>query len=216
MLLAGLLLKFGTIGFVRFLGSFMFFNFLLLIFLSIIGMLVCSLICMFQRDSKSLIAYSSVVHMCFLMLMLLLYSVFSKGAALIIMLAHGYVSVIIFYIVGEFFHINLTRLMYYFCRFFIRRFFVCLGFTLFFLLNRGFPGGLSFYSELLGISGGFLFCFYLVLFILLYFFLSFYYSLYYVIVVYMGKSYIIMYDLFIYFIFPYLGMCFNIFFFFRA
>jgi NADH-quinone oxidoreductase subunit M len=158
MLLAGLLLKFGTLGFVRFLGSVFFFNYIFFIFISILGIVICSLVCIFQSDSKSLVAYSSVVHISFLMLIFLIYSLFNKNSALLIILAHGYISVIIFFLVGEFFHINLTRLIYYFNSFFRRRFFICLGFSFFLLLNRGFPGRLSFYSGLLGVSGGFLYC----------------------------------------------------------
>jgi NADH:ubiquinone oxidoreductase subunit 4 (subunit M) len=214
ILLAGLVLKLGTLGFIRFMGAVVFFNYLALVYVSFLGMVICRLICIFQRDSKSLVAYSSVVHMRFLLMRLVFYSIFSKNSSLIIMLVHGYVSVIIFFLVGEFFHINITRLIYYFNRFFVRSYYVCLFFTIFLLLNRGFPGSVSFFSELLGIANGFFFCWFFFFIILLYFFFSFYYSLYYIVVVFMGKSLVTMFDLFSYYIFPYLLMCFNIFFFF--
>jgi NADH:ubiquinone oxidoreductase subunit 4 (subunit M) len=188
MLLAGLLLKFGTLGFVRFLGAVLFFNYLVFFYLSLLGILLCRLVCMCQRDSKSLVAYSSVVHMRFLIIVLMFYSVFRKVSALLMMLVHGYVSVIIFFLVGEFFHINLTRLIYYFNRLFSRSLVICLLFSFFLLLNAGFPGRLAFYSELLGISARFIFCWVFGVFMLRYFFLSFYYSLYYIIVIFMGKS----------------------------
>jgi NADH:ubiquinone oxidoreductase subunit 4 (subunit M) len=131
ILLAGLLLKFGTLGFVRFLGSIIYINYLLIVYVALLGMLVCRLVCIFQRDSKSLVAYSSIVHMRFLFLMLLFFSLIRKAAAVLMMLAHGYISVVIFYLVGEFFHINMTRLIYYCNRIFRRRIFICLTFSLF-------------------------------------------------------------------------------------
>jgi NADH-quinone oxidoreductase subunit M len=201
ILLAGLLLKFGTLGFIRFMGSVYFFNYFIFFYLAILGMVVCRLVCMFQRDSKSLIAYSSVVHMGFVIIILVCYSVVGKTSALIIMLAHGYVSVIIFFLVGEFFHINITRLIYYFNSFFRRNFFICLIFVFFLLLNRGFPGRFSFCSELLGISRSFMFSWFFLGVLLLYFFLSFYYSLYYVVVVFMGKLFNFMLDIFFYLLF---------------
>jgi NADH:ubiquinone oxidoreductase subunit 4 (subunit M) len=214
MLLAGLLLKFGTAGLIRFLGAVFCFRYVVFFYLAVLGMVICRLICIAQRDSKALVAYSSVVHMRFLLIIIIRFSIFRKTSSLMMMVVHGYVSVIIFFLVGEFFHINLTRLMYYFNRFFIGRFFICLGFAFFLLLNRGFPGGLSFYSELIGISVGFFFCWFLAYFFLAYFFLSFYYSLYYLVVIFMGKSCVFIFDLFIYFILPYMLMCFNVFFFF--
>lgn len=210
ILLAGLLLKLGTLGFSRMLKSLSYLNLFNLLFISIVGMIFCSLICIFQRDSKALVAYSSIVHMSFLLLGLIFFSTFSKNSRLLIILVHGYISVIIFFLVGEYFHNNYTRLIYYFNRLFISNLFICFLLSFFFLLNRGFPINLSFFSEIFGIFSFIHIFVYLFFFIFVYFFFSFYYCLFFLLFSFLGKNFIIIKDILIIFILPYLLMCFNL------
>lgn len=64
MVLAGVLLKLGSFGLLRFLPLIKMSTILFLyIRLSLLGSTVCALICLRQGDLKILIAYSSVVHM---------------------------------------------------------------------------------------------------------------------------------------------------------
>jgi len=65
--------------------------------LGVLGIIICSIVCILQRDTKALVAYSSVVHIGFLLLVLVFYSVYRKNSALMMILAHGYVSVVIFF-----------------------------------------------------------------------------------------------------------------------
>ncbi|CQD11705.1 NAD (P) H-quinone oxidoreductase subunit D4 [Wolbachia endosymbiont wPip_Mol of Culex molestus] len=90
---------------------------------------------MFQRDSKSLAAYSSVTHIRFLLLSLSLITIRSKVAGVIIILAHGYTSSLIFYIIGEFYHISSTRIIYFFNRFINSSIILRILFSLVFLSN---------------------------------------------------------------------------------
>jgi NADH-ubiquinone oxidoreductase chain 4 len=69
IILAGLLLKLGGYGLIIILFCFPFNNFFLISLfssLSLIGAVLCRLICLRQPDFKSLIAYSSVGHMALL------------------------------------------------------------------------------------------------------------------------------------------------------
>uniref|UniRef100_A0A0K0EK50 NADH-ubiquinone oxidoreductase chain 4 n=1 Tax=Strongyloides stercoralis TaxID=6248 RepID=A0A0K0EK50_STRER len=63
ILLAGLLLKFGTVGFVRIIKSLSYCHINYWFFFSVLGMFISCFVCVFQSDFKSLAAYSSVVHM---------------------------------------------------------------------------------------------------------------------------------------------------------
>jgi len=157
ILLAGLLLKLGTAGFLRILGSmnFVFNNVWILI--SFLGIILASFCCVFQRDTKSLAAYSSVTHIRFLLLSLVFVSIRGKIRGLMLMLAHGYTSTLIFFIIGEFYHTSGRRIIYFINRFFSSRIISGILITLTFLSNRGVPPSLSFLSEFVVISNRILF-----------------------------------------------------------
>lgn len=190
MLLAGLLLKLGTAGFFRIMKLFSFIHLNFWFFIAFLGILVSSFVCAFQRDAKSLAAYSSVTHIGFTLLCLVLLSVESKMSSLIMIMAHGFTSTLIFYFIGEFYHQRGRRMMYYFNRFLNISLFITIFFTLVFISNAGVPPRKSFMSEFvsivvsLNISQVF-FCF-----LFVYFFFAFYYSIYFITNFFMGKSYI--------------------------
>nr|AOY39885.1 NADH dehydrogenase subunit 4 [Curculionidae sp. BMNH 1039870] len=95
MLLAGIMLKLGGYGLMRFLKIFYFysldFNFFVICF-SLVGSCLVSLICMRQSDIKSLIAYSSVSHMSLVACGVLSMKVWGFFGALVLMLGHGLCS----------------------------------------------------------------------------------------------------------------------------
>jgi NADH:ubiquinone oxidoreductase subunit 4 (subunit M) len=113
MLLAGLLLKIGTGGFLRltFLLRYQFVGGA--VFVAFLGRVFCSAMCFFQRDLKALAALSSVNHMSFLLLLLLLQREFFKWGAVFIIVAHGFVSVLLFFFIGEVYHISYSRIFYF-------------------------------------------------------------------------------------------------------
>ena len=152
MLLAGLLLKLGTAGFLRFIKSFRFIHLNFWFFISFIGMCLGALSCIFQSDAKSLAAYSSITHIGFLLLCLLLLSLEGKTSSLLLILAHGYTSSLIFFLIGEYYHSSSTRIIYYLNSFLNLRIFFSLVFILTFLRNAGMPPSLSFLSEFICIS----------------------------------------------------------------
>lgn len=103
IILAGVLLKLGGYGLLR------IFTYLYadlsnlkscLVTLSLVGGILASLICIRQRDAKSLVAYSSVAHIALVILGLRLDNFYGVAGALIIIVAHGLCSSAIFRLVG--------------------------------------------------------------------------------------------------------------------
>jgi len=104
VILAGLLLKYGTFGFYKILVM-CFYNglnfFSNLVFgLCLISIIYGSLITYVQIDFKKIIAYSSVSHMGYVILGLSLKAPEAVIGALLMMLTHGFISSGLFYIVG--------------------------------------------------------------------------------------------------------------------
>nr|YP_010531185.1 NADH dehydrogenase subunit 4 [Athalia scapulata]UXW93407.1 NADH dehydrogenase subunit 4 [Athalia scapulata] len=95
MILAGVTLKLGGYGLIRSM-NFLFplntkFNFFFII-LSLMGALIVSLICLVQIDLKSLVAYSSVVHMGMLLGGLFTLTNWGIMGAYLLMISHGLCS----------------------------------------------------------------------------------------------------------------------------
>nr|WRK21500.1 NADH dehydrogenase subunit 4 [Nionia sp.] len=95
MILAGLLLKIGGYGIIRFMffSDLMFssYNFIWFSF-SVYGSFLVSLICLIQGDVKCLIAYSSVAHMGMCLMSLLTMSKFGLLGCYLMMISHGICS----------------------------------------------------------------------------------------------------------------------------
>ena len=104
MILAGVLLKMGGYGFIRFsLPMFPHASefFAPLIFaLSIIAIIYTSLVALAQSDMKKLIAYSSVAHMGFVTIGIFTLTEQGIAGAMFQMISHGLVSAALFFSVG--------------------------------------------------------------------------------------------------------------------
>ncbi len=190
ILLAGLLLKLGTAGFLRILGRINFIHNNTWIIIAFLGIILGSFCCVFQRDSKSLAAYSSVTHIRFLLLALIFIRIRRKVRRIILMLAHGYTSTLIFYLIGEFYHTSSSRIIYFINRFFRSRIIIGILFSVVFLSNRGVPPSLSFLSEFIVITNGIITIKFIFFIIFIYFVISFYYSLYLITNSLIGKDFI--------------------------
>nr|YP_004927931.1 NADH dehydrogenase subunit 4 [Cucullanus robustus]ACV96767.1 NADH dehydrogenase subunit 4 [Cucullanus robustus] len=188
MLLAGLLLKLGTAGFLRILGSLGFVNVSVWLLLSFLGMILAAFSCIYQSDAKSLAAYSSVCHMSFLLMLIIMLGVSMKVGGVILMLGHGYTSTLLFFLVGEYFHVSGSRMVYYMGGFMLSSIFCSILFSLILLSNSGVPPSLSFVVEFMGVSSIMVISTLGFGVMLLYFFVSFYYSLFLLTNSLMGKS----------------------------
>ena len=115
VLLAGVLLKMGAYGFVRF--SLPLFpeasrKFVpLLIVLALVSIVYGALVSLMQKDMKKLIAYSSVSHMGFVMLGLFTFSPLAIKGAVLQMVNHGISTGALFLIVGIVYERRHTRLI---------------------------------------------------------------------------------------------------------
>nr|WKU84155.1 NADH dehydrogenase subunit 4 [Serichlamys sp. ECU1] len=95
MILAGIMLKLGGYGLLRVLIIFQSLGFSVshwLVSVSLIGGIMVSFICLRQMDLKSLIAYSSVVHMGMALSAIFTFSGWGINGAYILMIAHGLCS----------------------------------------------------------------------------------------------------------------------------
>src|SRR5207249_5094855 len=105
VILAAILLKLGTYGFIRvaipilpdaavrwapYIGV-----------LAVIGIIYGALGCLAQRDMKRLIAFSSVAHMGFVMLGIATLTTFGINAAVFGMVAHGLITGMLFFLAGS-------------------------------------------------------------------------------------------------------------------
>ena len=115
VILAGVLLKMGTYGFVRFSlpilpeASVHFVPFM--ITLSIIAIIYGALVAMMQKDMKSLVAYSSVSHMGFITLGMFALNPNGLNGSILQQINHGITTGALFLIVGIIYERRHTRLI---------------------------------------------------------------------------------------------------------
>ncbi len=115
VVLAGVLLKMGTYGFVRFalpLFPSAVVDFTpLILSLSVIGIIYGSLVAMVQTDIKKLVAYSSVAHLGFVMLGMFALNVTGLNGSILQMVNHGLSTGALFLLVGMLYERRHTRLI---------------------------------------------------------------------------------------------------------
>jgi NADH-quinone oxidoreductase subunit M len=115
VILAGVLLKMGTYGFVRFslpMFPWATMHFLKpMLILSLIGIIYGALVAMMQKDMKSLVAYSSVSHLGFVMLGVFAATPVALQGGVLQMINHGISTGALFLIVGIIYERRHTRLI---------------------------------------------------------------------------------------------------------
>jgi NADH-quinone oxidoreductase subunit M len=115
VILAGIMLKMGTFGFLRFAlplfpGAAMNPTIrMVMITLSVIGIIYGALVALVQPDFKKLVAYSSVSHLGFVMLGIFALTVQSVQGALMIMINHGISTGALFLLIGIIYERKHTR-----------------------------------------------------------------------------------------------------------
>lgn len=159
VILAGVLLKFGGYGFLRF--SLPMFplataDFAPLMFaLSMIAVVYTSLVALAQEDMKKLIAYSSVAHMGFVTVGTFTLTVQGVEGAIYQMLSHGVVSAALFLIVGVVYDRIHSREIDMYGGLVERMPIYAITFMLFMLASVGLPGTGGFVGEILVLVGVF-------------------------------------------------------------
>ena len=157
VILAGVLLKMGGYGFLRFSLPMMplasdFFT-PLMFSLSVIAVIYTSLVALAQIDMKKLIAYSSVAHMGFVTLGIFALNIQGIQGAIYQMLSHGIVSAALFLCVGVVYDRMHTRLIDRYGGLVERMPIYAFTFMLFMLASVGLPGTGGFIGEFLVLVG---------------------------------------------------------------
>lgn len=159
VILAGVLLKLGGYGFLRF--SLPMFpeasaQLVWLVFaLSLIAIVYTSLVALVQRDMKKLIAYSSVAHMAFVTIGLFAFNRQGIEGGIIVMLSHGLVSAALFLCVGVVYDRLHTREIDRYGGLSNNMPAFALLFMLFTMASVGLPGTSGFVGEFLALVGAY-------------------------------------------------------------
>jgi NADH-quinone oxidoreductase subunit M len=159
VILAGILLKMGGYGFLRF--SLPMFpdasvDFAPLVFaLSVIAIIYTSLVALMQEDIKKLIAYSSVAHMGFVTMGLFALNRQGIDGAVFQMISHGFVSGALFLCVGVVYDRMHTREIKAYGGLVNRMPLYAVIFMVFTMANVGLPGTSGFVGEFLTLVGAF-------------------------------------------------------------
>jgi NADH-quinone oxidoreductase subunit M len=157
IILAGVLLKMGGYGFIRF--SLPMFpeasaQFVWLVFaLSMVAVVYTSLVALVQHDMKKLIAYSSVAHMGIVTAGAFAFNVQGLEGSMIMMLSHGLVSGALFLSVGIIYDRLHTREIDRYGGLSINMPHYALFFMLFTMASIGLPGTSGFVAEFLSLAG---------------------------------------------------------------
>lgn len=170
MVLAGVLLKMGGFGVyrIRFLYFLFYFEYgWLLACLSLVGSFYSAIVCLRQVDIKSLVAYSSIVHMGPVLSCFFLLSYYRIMGSYLVIFSHGLCSCALFFL------LTFIRKNFFRRRVFLLRGSIVLGgvfsffWVVFCFFNMAAPPSFNFFSELISIFScllygrGFFFIFFL-------------------------------------------------------
>ena len=159
VILAGVLLKMGGYGLLRFsiplfpVGSFVFMDFVFA--LSIIAIIYTSFIAIAQEDIKKLIAYSSVAHMGFVTMGIFTFTDQGIQGGIFQMLSHGLISSALFLSVGVVYDRLHTREISVYGGVVKKMPVFAALFLIFTMANVGLPGTSGFVGEFLSLIGVF-------------------------------------------------------------
>ncbi|WP_242222235.1 NADH-quinone oxidoreductase subunit M [Shinella zoogloeoides] len=159
VILAGVLLKLGGYGFIRFslamfpLASDYFAPFVFA--LSVIAIIYTSLVAMMQDDIKKLIAYSSVAHMGYVTMGIFAANAQGLQGAIFQMLSHGIVSGALFLCVGVVYDRLHTREISAYGGLVNNMPKYAVAFMIFTMANVGLPGTSGFVGEIMTLLGAF-------------------------------------------------------------
>ena len=157
VLLAGILLKLGVYGFLRyslplFPQACIYFS-PLVYTLSLAGIIFASFIAIKQTDLKKIIAYSSIAHMNLVVLGIFSGNILAIEASILQSVSHGFVASALFFLIGILYTRYHSRLLYYYGGL-VHVMPLYSSFFLFFILsNIALPGTSSFVGEFLLLAG---------------------------------------------------------------
>nr|YP_010719166.1 NADH dehydrogenase subunit 4 [Sirex nitobei]WDR47216.1 NADH dehydrogenase subunit 4 [Sirex nitobei] len=192
LILAGVMLKLGGYGVYRLMKIIksMSYNFSEnLICYSYMGGIVMSLVCLVQVDLKSLVAYSSIVHMAGMLSGIFSMSMYGEVGGMFIMVGHGICSSSLFFMVNMIYERTLSRNIMM-NKGAMKMFFgVMIWWFLFCYCNMSGPLNLNFMGEVLLLISIFWYEKFMIILNLLFMFFSVIFSLYLFVSLYHGNMY---------------------------
>jgi proton-translocating NADH-quinone oxidoreductase chain M len=157
VILAGLLLKLGSYGLIRFVlplfpqASIFYTPFIFT--LCIIGVIYTSLTAIRQTDLKRIVAYTSIAHMNLVVMGIFSFSVIGIEGALFQSISHGFVSSDLFLLIGVIYDRHHTRMIKYYSGLAHTMPLFTFIFLFFTMANIAIPGLSSFIGEFLILIG---------------------------------------------------------------
>lgn len=159
VILAGVLLKLGTYGFIRFslplFPQASFFFTPLVYTISAVGIIYTSFTAIRQTDFKRIIAYTSIAHMNLIVLGIFSFNTIGLEGAIFQSLSHGFVASALFIIISIVYDRYRTKLVQYYGGLASVMPIYILIFLVFTMANIGLPGTSSFVGEFLILTGSF-------------------------------------------------------------
>ena len=159
VILAGVLLKLGSYGFLRFSfplfpeASYYFAP--IVYFLAVVGIIYTSFTAIRQTDFKRIIAYTSVAHMNLVVVGLFSFNTIGLEGAILQSLSHGFVASALFFVIGIVYERHHTRMVKYYGGLVHVMPLYTFIFLFFTMSNIGLPGTGSFVGEFLILAGSF-------------------------------------------------------------
>ena len=159
VILAGVLLKLGSYGFLRFslplmpIASFFFTP--LVYTIAVISVIYTSFTAVRQTDFKRIVAYTSIAHMNLVIIGIFSFNVIGLEGSILQSLSHGFVASALFLIIGVVYDRYRTRIVQYYGGLATVMPFYSSIFLFFTMANISFPGTSSFIGEFLILIGSF-------------------------------------------------------------
>lgn len=159
VILAGVLLKLGTYGLIRFsiplFPKACFFFAPLVYMIAAIGIIYTSFTAIRQTDFKRIIAYTSIAHMNLVILGIFSFNTNGLEGAILQSLSHGFVASALFLVIGVVYDRYRTRIVQYYGGLASIMPIYSAIFLFFTMANISFPGTSSFIGEFLILVGSF-------------------------------------------------------------
>nr|QDA21744.1 NADH dehydrogenase subunit 4 [Proschkinia sp. SZCZR1824] len=159
VILAGILLKLGTYGFIRyslplFPKASLFFT-PLVYTIAVVSIVYTSFTAVRQTDFKRIIAYTSIAHMNLVILGIFSFNQIGLEGAILQSLSHGFVASALFLVIGVVYDRYRTRIVQYYGGLAPLMPLYIIVFLFFTIANIAFPGTSSFVGEFLILVGSF-------------------------------------------------------------
>lgn len=180
IILAGVLLKLGGYGVIRILNTYFLneVNFSkIFIVVSLWGGLITAIICVGQRDVKSLIAYSSVGHIGLILAGAISKFIWGWEGAILIIISHGFCSSGLFCLANLLYEKVKSRRIFLYRGIININSVICIWWFLFCIANIGAPPFINLISEIILFCSIYLYSYWLIVFVLLIVFIGGLYNL---------------------------------------